>query len=178
MSRQQSPPHPRPSNQPNHIITEGWTHVINQSIDDPESAENLIEGAKHQDPTNRDIMTAILAAIHSLQTQIISLADKQASTTSTFSFLADETNRIRVGVAKLQQEAGRTQKAPAPAPRPPKPQPQPYQQGYAPPAQQAALPGAMRLEAGQHFGEHNHQTTIEYAQEQEYPPTPLQPPPR
>jgi len=34
-------------NQPSHIITEGWAHVINQSIDDPESAENLIEGAKH-----------------------------------------------------------------------------------------------------------------------------------
>ena len=114
-------------NQPNYIITEGWGHVINQSIDDLQAAQDLIEGAKQQAPTNRDIMTAILVAIHSLQTQIIDLAEKQALTTSMVSFLADETNRIRLGVAKLQQEAGRIQKAPTSAPRPPKPQPQPYQ---------------------------------------------------
>jgi len=132
MSRQQSPPRPCPYNQPNHVITEGWAHVINYSIDDLQSAESLIEGATIRDPTNRDMMTVILAAIQSLQLQIIGLAEKQASTTSTVSFLADETNGIRVGVAKLQQEAGRTQKAPAPVLRPPKPQPQPYQQGYAP----------------------------------------------
>ena len=56
-----SPPRPRLSNQPNHIITEGWVHVINHSIDDPQSAESLIEGATTRDPTNRDIMTVILA---------------------------------------------------------------------------------------------------------------------
>ena len=123
---QQSPPRTHPTNQPNHIITEGQAHVINQSIDDPQSAEDLIAGAKTTDPTNRDVMTAILVAIQSLQIQIIGLAEKQASTTSTVSFLADETNRIRVGVTKLQQEAGQIQKVPAPAPRPPKPQPQPY----------------------------------------------------
>ena len=100
--------------------------MINQSIDDTQLAEDLIAGAKTRDPTNRDVMTAILVAIHSLQTQIIGLAEKQASTTSTVSFLADETNRIRVEVTKLQQEAGQIQKAPAPAPRPPIPQPQPY----------------------------------------------------
>jgi len=94
------------SGQPNHIIPECWAHVINQSVDDPESGEDLIAGTTTRDPTNRDIMTAILAAIHSLQTQIIALAEKQASTTSTVSFLADECNRIRVGVTKLQQEAG------------------------------------------------------------------------
>jgi len=53
--------------QPNHIIMEGWAHVINQSIDDPQAAEDLIPGAKRQDPTNRDVMTAVLVAIHSLQ---------------------------------------------------------------------------------------------------------------
>jgi len=105
---------------------EGWGHVINQSIDDPQAARYLIERAKRQDPTNRDVMTAILAAIHSLQTQIIDLAEKQAPTTNTVSFLADKANKIRVGVAKLQQEAGCFQKAPAPTPRPPKSQPQPY----------------------------------------------------
>jgi len=63
--------------------------VINQSIDDPQSAEDLITGAKTRDPTNRDVMTAILAPIHCLQTQIIGLAEKQASTTSTVDFLPD-----------------------------------------------------------------------------------------
>jgi len=87
--------------QPNHIITETWAHVINQSIDDPQLAEDIIEGAKTRDSSNRDVMTAILTAIHSLQTQIIGLAEKQGSTTSTVGFLADEGNRIRVGVTKL-----------------------------------------------------------------------------
>jgi len=171
MSRQQSRPRPHPTNQPNHIITEGWAHVVNQSIDDPQSAEDLIAGAMTRDPTNRDVMTAILAAIHSLQTQIIGLAEKQASTTSTVSFLADETNRIRVGVAKLQQEAGRIQKAPTPAPPLPKPQPQPYQQGYAPPPPVTLLPGAANLGVP---GQISNQTLAQYAQEQEQ----LQPPPR
>jgi len=40
---------------------------VNLTIDDPEAAEALIKGADKQDPTNRDIMTAMLAAIHSLQ---------------------------------------------------------------------------------------------------------------
>ena len=66
-------------------------------------------------------MTAILVAIHSLQTQIIGLVEKQASTTSTVGFLANKCNSIRVGVTKLQQEPGRPQKAPAPAPARPKP---------------------------------------------------------
>ena len=61
--------------QPNHIITEGWAHVTNQSIDDPQSAEDLIEGAKTRDPSNQDVMTAILAAIHFLQIQIVGLAE-------------------------------------------------------------------------------------------------------
>jgi len=121
LDRQRSPPRPRPSNQPNYIITEGWAHVINQSIDDAQSGEDLIADATTRDYTNRDVITAILAAIHYLQTQVIALAEKQASTSSTISFLADETNRIRVGVAKLQQETGRMQKTPAPAPCPPKP---------------------------------------------------------
>jgi len=43
--RQQSPPHPSPSNRPNHIITEGWGHILNLTIDDPEAAEALIKGA-------------------------------------------------------------------------------------------------------------------------------------
>jgi len=81
--------------------------MINQSIDNPQAPQDLIAGATKQDPTNHDIMTAILAAVHSLQTQIIDLAEKQASTTSTVSFLADENNRIRLGVVKLQQQAGR-----------------------------------------------------------------------
>ena len=112
--------------QPNHIITEGWAHVSNKAIDDLQSAEDVIAGAITREPSNRDIMTAILAAIHSLQTQIISLADKQASTTSTVGFLANECHRIRVGITKLSQEAGRPQKAPAPAPACPKPAAQPY----------------------------------------------------
>jgi len=171
MSRQQSPPCPHPTNQPNHIITEGWAHVINQSIDDTQLAEDLIAGAKTRDPTNRDVMTAILVAIHSLQTQIIGLAEKQASTTSTVSFLADKTNRIRVGVAKLQQEAGRIQKAPAPAPRPPRPQLQLYQQGYAPPPPATFLSGAANLEGTGHI---SNQTLAQYAQEQQQqqPPQP------
>jgi len=51
----------------------------------PQAAQDLIEGAKKQDPTNPDVITGILAAIYSLQTQIIYLAKKQASTTSTVS---------------------------------------------------------------------------------------------
>jgi len=82
--------------------------VINQSIDDLQAAQDLIEGTKRQDPPNPDIMTAIQTAIHSLQTQIIDLAKKQAFTTSTVSFLVDEANRIRVAVAKLQQVPGCT----------------------------------------------------------------------
>jgi len=151
------------SGQPNHIITEGWAHVINQSIDDPQAADDLIQGAKKQDPSNRDVMTAILAPILSLQTQIIDLAEKQASTTSTVSFLADETNRIRLGVAKLQQEAGRIQKAPAPAPRPPKTQPQPYQQGYAPPPPATLLSGAANLGGP---GQISNQMLAQYAHDQ------------
>jgi len=62
-------------------------------------------------------MTAMLAAIHSLQLQISNLAEKQAASSSTLGFLTDETNQIRKRVTKLQQEAGRIQKAPAaPAP--------------------------------------------------------------
>jgi len=62
-------------------------------------------------------MTAMLAAIHSLQLQVTNLAEKQATTSSTLGFLTDETHQIRKGVTKLQQEAGHTQKAPAdPAP--------------------------------------------------------------
>ena len=141
--------------------------MINQSIDDPQAAQDLINGAKKQDPTNRDIMTAILAAIHSLQTQVINLAEKQASTTSTVSFLGDETNRIRLGVAKLQQEAGRIQKGPAPALRPAKPQPQLYQQEYAPPPPATLLPGAANLEGTGHI---TNQTLAQYAQEQQQPP--------
>jgi len=169
MSRQQSPPCPRTSNQPNHIINEGWAHVINQSIDDPPSAEDLIAGAKDRDPTNWDVMTAILATIHSLQTQIIGLAEKQASTTSTVGFLADECNRIRVGVTKLQEEAARLQKAPAPAPTRPKPASQPYPQGYAPPPLGTLLPGAANLGG---TGYISNQTLAQYAQEEQQPPQP------
>ena len=100
----------------NHIIIEDWAHVINQSIDDPQSAEDLIAGLTTRDPINRDLMSAILVAIHSLQTQIMGLAEKQASTTSTVGFPADECNRIGVGITKLQQEAGCLQKALAPPP--------------------------------------------------------------
>jgi len=114
-------------------------------------------------------MTPILAAIYSLQTQIISLAEKQASTTSTVSFLADETNRIRVGVAKLQQEASRIQKAPMPAPRPPKPQTQPYQQGYAPLSPVTSLLGAANLGELRQI---SNQTLAQYAWEQQQPQQP------
>jgi len=169
MSRQQSPPRPRTSNQPNQIINEGWADVINQSIDDAQSAEDLIAGAKDRDPTNRHVMTVIPAAIHSLQTQIIGLAEKQASTTSTVSFLADECNRIRVGVTKLQQEAARPQKAPAPALCPPKPQPQPYQQGYAPPPPASLLPGAANLGG---LGHISNRTLAQYALEEQEPQQP------
>ena len=83
--------------------------------------EDLIAGATNRDPTNQDVMTAILAAIHSLQTQIIGLEEKQVSTTSTVGFLADEYIRLRVGLTKLQQEAGHPQKALVPALARPKP---------------------------------------------------------
>jgi len=155
--------------QPNHIIIEGWGHITNQSIDNPQAAQDQIEGATRQDPSNRDVMTAILAAIHSLQIQIIDLAEKEASTTSTVSFLADETNRIRLGVAKLQQQAGRILNAPIPAPRPPKPQPQPYQQGDATSPPVRLLPGAANLEE---TGLINKQTQAQYVQEQQQPPQP------
>jgi len=141
--------------------------VINQSIDNPQAAQDLIDGTTKQDPTNRDIITTILAAIHSLHTQIIDLAEKQASTTSTLSVLADETNRIRLRVAKLQQEAGHIQKAPAPALRPPKPQPQPNQQGYAPLPIVTLMPVAANLEGTGHISNH---TLVQYAQEQQQLP--------
>jgi len=72
-------------------------------------------------------------------------------------------------VAKLQQEAGRIQKAPAPAPRPPKPQPQPYQQGYAPPPPASLLPGAANLGG---LGYISNQTLAQYAQEEQEPQQP------
>ena len=107
---------------------------MNLTIDDPEATEPLIKGAGKQDPTNHDIMTAMLVAIHSLQLRITNLAKKQGSTSSTLGFLTDETHQLRKGVTKLQQEAGRMQKAPsALALQPKAPAPQPYHQGYAPP---------------------------------------------
>ena len=97
---------------------------MNLTIDDPEATEALIKEADQQDPTNCDVMTAMLAAIHSLQLQITNLDEKQAATSSTLGFLTDETHQIRKGVTKLQQEAGRMQKAPpAPASRPKDPAP-------------------------------------------------------
>ena len=80
------------SDQPNHIITDGWGHIVNLTIDDSEAAEALIKAADKQDPTNHDIMTAMLAAIHSLQLQVMNLAEKQATTSSTLGFLTDETH--------------------------------------------------------------------------------------
>jgi len=133
---------------------------MNLTIDDPEAAEALIKGADQQDPTNRDVMTAMLAAIHSLQLQINNLAEKQAATSSTLGFLTDETHQIRKGITKLQQEAGRTQKALAPAPCPPKPQPQLYQQGYAPPPSATLLPVAANLGG---LGQISNQTLAQYA---------------
>ena len=40
--------------------------MVNPTINDPEAAEALLKVADQQDPTNRDIMTAMLAAIHRL----------------------------------------------------------------------------------------------------------------
>jgi len=34
-------------NQCNHHIRKGWAHIINQSIDDPKSAESQIEGTRY-----------------------------------------------------------------------------------------------------------------------------------
>jgi len=123
-------------------------------------------------------MMAILALIHSLQTQIIGLAEKQASTTSIVGFLADEYNKIRVVVTKLQPKAGCPQKAPALSPAHPKPAAQPYSQWYVPPVQQTAVLDGISFEAGEQFGEHTHQTTIKYAQQVQHPPKPQQPPRR
>jgi len=77
-----------------HPVTLNWLGSVPQ-------IEDVWIDTKTRDPTNQDVMTAILAAIHYLQTQTIGLAEKQVSTTSTVSFLADETNKIMVGVAKL-----------------------------------------------------------------------------
>jgi len=109
-------------------------------------------------------MTAMLAAIYSLQLQITNLAEKQVTTSSTLGFLTDETHQIQKGVTRLQQEARRTQKAPAPAPYLPKPQPQPYQQGYAPPSPAMLLPGATNLGG---LGEISNQVLAQYAQEEQ-----------
>ena len=163
---QQQQQHP---NQPNYIITDGWCHIVNLTIDDPEAAEALIKGADKQDPTNREMMTAMLAAIHSLQLQVTNLAKKQAATSSTLGFLTDETHQIRKGVTKLQQEAGRIQKAPAPAPRPPKPHPQPYQQGYTPPLPASLLREAANLGGLAHI---SNQTLAQYVQEEQQPQQP------
>lgn len=151
---------------------------MNLTIDDAEAAEALIKWAGQRDPTNHHIMTTMLGGIHSLQLQIPNLVEKQAATSRTLCFLTDETHQIWKGVTKLQQGAGRSQKAtPAPALGPKPPVPQTYQQGYAPIPPATLLPGATSMSTGQHFDGHTHQMMMEYAQQLEHQPRP-QPGPR
>jgi len=90
-----------------HIINTGWEHPIYMTTDDPEVAETVIAGASQQDPSNRDIMAILLAAMSSLQLQVTTLTEHVGDNTSGIKSLALDLDRVKHSIRSLNTQVGR-----------------------------------------------------------------------